>query len=51
MVQSKVQAAGAGGALAVVLVWVAGLLGVQMPAEVAASVTTLLAFAAGYLKR
>lgn len=47
----KVAAAGAGGALAVVAVWAAGLVGVDLPAEVAAALATLAAFAAGYLKR
>lgn len=47
----KVAAAGVGGSLAVVLVWVAGLAGVEMPAEVAAAVALLLSFGAGYLKR
>jgi hypothetical protein len=47
----KVNAAGAGGALAIVGVYVAGLFGVEVPAEVAAAVSTLAAFAAGYLKR
>jgi hypothetical protein len=48
---AKVTAAGAGGAVAVVGVYVAGLFGVEVPAEVAAAVSTLAAFAAGYLKR
>lgn len=47
---SKVTAAGAGGALAIVLVWAAGLAGLDMPAEVAAAITVLVATAAGYLK-
>lgn len=46
--QPKVQAAGAGGALAIVLVWLAGQFGVDVPPEVAAAFTTLLAFAAGW---
>lgn len=48
---AKVQAAGASGALAVVLVFVAGQLGLDVTAEVAAAVATLLAFVGGYLKR
>ncbi len=47
----KVAAAGAGGAAAIVLVYVFNLLGVELTPEVAAAVTTLLAFAAGYLKK
>lgn len=49
--QPKIQAAGVAGSLAVVIVYLCGMLGVEMTAEVAAAVTTLLAFAAGYLKR
>lgn len=47
---TKVQAAGVGGAGAVVLVWVLGLFGIDMPAEVAASVSALIAVGAGYVK-
>lgn len=48
---NKVAAAGIGGAIAVVLVWVTGLFGVDMPGEVAAAFTVILAFAAGYFTR
>lgn len=47
---SKVTAAGTTGAAAVVLVWLAGVFGLDMSAEVAAAVAVLLATAAGYLK-
>ena len=47
----KVAAAGVGGSLAVVLVYVASLFGLELSAEVAASVVGLVMFAAGYLKR
>ena len=47
----KVTAAAAGGGLAVILVWVAGLLGVDVPPEVAAAFTTVLSFAGGWIKR
>lgn len=47
---SKVAAAGTSGAAAVVLVWLAGVFGLEMPAEVAAGFAVLLATAAGYLK-
>jgi hypothetical protein len=47
----KVAAGGAASLAAVVLAWVAGELGVDMPAEVAAAFTGLLAFAAGWFKR
>lgn len=48
---AKVQAAGASGALAVLVVFVAGALGLEVPAEVAAAVATLAAYAGGYLRR
>lgn len=49
-IHPKVAAAGAAGLpAAVVLIWVAGLLGVDMPAEVAAALAALVATAAGYL--
>ncbi len=46
----KVAASGTAGAATIVLVWVLGQAGVSVPPEVAAAVTTLLSFAAGYLK-
>lgn len=46
---NKLTAAGAAGSASVVIVWLAGLVGVDMPAEVGAAVATLLSFAAGYL--
>ncbi|WP_018687034.1 hypothetical protein [Actinokineospora enzanensis] len=45
----KVGAGAAVGAITVVLVWIAGSLGVEIPADVAAAVTVLLSFAASYL--
>lgn len=47
---AKIASAGIGGALSVILVWVLGLFGVDMPAEVAASMSAAIAFAFGYLK-
>lgn len=47
----KVAAAGAGGATSIILIYVLSLMGVELPPEVAAAIATLLAFAAGYLKR
>lgn len=47
---AKIQAAGLGGAFAVVLVWVIGLFGVDVPAEVAAAMTAILSVAFGYVK-
>lgn len=48
---SKIQAAGAAGAVTTVLVWAASLAGVAVPPEVAAAVTTLIATGAGWLKQ
>lgn len=48
---SKVMAGGAAGALSVVVVYALGAAGVSVPPEVASALTTLFAFAAGYLKR
>ena len=48
--QPKVVAGGIAGAFTIVLVWVAGMLGVDVPAEVASAFTVLVSFAAGYLK-
>jgi hypothetical protein len=45
-----VTAGAAAGAAVVVLVWVLGLLGVDLPAEVASALTVLAGFGAGYLK-
>jgi hypothetical protein len=48
--QPKVVAGGIAGAATIILVWVAGILGVDVPAEVASAFTVLVSFAAGYLK-
>lgn len=45
----KVQNAGIAGAVTVLVVWVAGLVGLDVPPEVASAFTTLVAFGAGYL--
>ena len=47
---SKVAAAGIGGAVATLIVYVAGLAGVEVPGDVGAAIATVVAFAAGYLK-
>lgn len=47
----KVAAAGIAGAITVILVWIAGEAGVVVPPEVASAFTTLVAFAAAYMKR
>ena len=47
----KVAAAGIAGAVSVILVWLLNTVaGVDVPPEVAAAFTTVLAFGAGYLK-
>lgn len=46
----KVAAAGIAGAFTALLVWVLATFGVEMPAEAASAVTTLVAFAAGWFK-
>lgn len=50
MINPKVAAGGVAGAFVTVLVWAAALAGVEVPAEVAAALTTLVSFGAGYLK-
>lgn len=45
----KVAAAGLGGAAAVLIVWVIGLFGVELPPEVAGAITTVVGFAVAYL--
>lgn len=46
----KTKAAGVAGAVTLVIVFVLGQLGVEIPPDVAAAVTVILAFAAAYLK-
>ena len=46
----KVVAGGAAGALSIILVYTVGLFGLDVPPEVASSVTVLISFAAAYLK-
>lgn len=46
----KVTAAAAAGALATLVVWIVGLAGLDVPAEVTAALTTVLVFLAGYLR-
>lgn len=47
----KVAAASIAGAVTVMVVWGAGLAGVDVPPEVASAFTAVLAGVAGYLKR
>jgi hypothetical protein len=46
----KVAAGGVGGAATIVLVWLAGMFGLEMPPEVAAALTVLLGTGAAYLR-
>lgn len=46
----KVVAGTIAGAVTVIVVWAAGRFGLEMPPEVAAATTTVLAFGAGYLQ-
>jgi len=50
VINPKVQAAGAAGAITILLVWVAGLFGLDVPAEAASAFTVLVSTATGYLK-
>lgn len=45
----KVAAAGIGGAAVVVIVWGAGLFGLDIPVDVAVAIVALVSFGAGYL--
>lgn len=47
----KMSAAGLAGAVSVLVVFVAGAAGLDVPPGVAAALTSVLAFAAGYVKR
>jgi hypothetical protein len=47
----KVKAAGVGGAAAFLLIYVASLLGVDLPNEVAQAIVLVAAFAGGYIKK
>ncbi|GAA1455759.1 hypothetical protein [Nocardiopsis tropica] len=47
--EKKVTAAGLTGAAVAVLIWAAGLAGLDLPAEVAAGIVALVAAAAGWL--
>lgn len=47
----KIAAAGVGGAIATLAVWIAAQFGVDMPQEVGAAIATVLSLTAGYFKR
>lgn len=46
----KVAAAGVGGAASILVVWVLGVVGLDVPPEVAGAIATVLSFASGYFK-
>ncbi len=48
---NKMQAVGISGAVTIVLMYLAGLASIEVPPEVAAAVTTIIAFVSGYLTR
>ena len=50
-VKPKVAAAGVAGSLAVVLAYAVSQFGIVLPGEVVAAVTTLFAFAGGWLRK
>lgn len=47
----KMAAAGIGGSFALIAVWVAGMVGVPMPAEVGTALGAVLSWVFGYMKR
>jgi hypothetical protein len=49
--ESKVVAGAVAGAVSIILVWLAGLFGLEVPPEVAAAVTVVLGAGTAYLKR
>lgn len=48
---AKVAAAGIGGAVTTLLIWLLSLFGIVVSGEVAAALTTIIAFLAGYIKK
>ena len=50
MPQGKVVAGGAAGALSVLIIYVAGLFKLEVPAEAASALTVLISSAAAYIK-
>jgi hypothetical protein len=50
MPQTKVVAGGAAGAASILVVYVAGLFGLDVPPEAASALTVLISTAAAYLK-
>lgn len=50
-ISAKVGAAGAGGAVATIAIWVLSTFGITVEPNVAAALATLLAFVGGYIAR
>lgn len=50
-IHPKVAASGVAGAVTILLVYVAALVGLDVPAEVASAFTVVVSAAAGYMKR
>jgi hypothetical protein len=48
--QPKVAAGGIAGVLTILVVYIAGLFGIEVPAEVSSAFTVLVSFVAGYVK-
>ena len=46
---AKVTSGTAAGAVTIVLVWIAGMIGIEVPPEVASAVTVLIGFGVAYL--
>lgn len=49
-VNPKISAAAAAGAFTVLLVWALGLVGIDVPTDVASAITLIVAVAAGYVR-
>lgn len=45
----KVTAGAIGGAASIIVVWMIGVLGLEVPAEVASAFTTVISFGLGYM--
>ena len=50
-VYSKVRAAGLAGIIVTIIIWAAGYAGIDVPAEVAAALVTVVTFIVGFFKK
>ena len=48
--EPKVVAGGTAGAATIILIYIVGLFGIEMPAEVGSAITVLISFVAAYVK-